>query len=366
MKVRVREHFKNFQKMSYMKDDENLRNNKAVLDCSHGINPFKYTEMIHQEKDLIKNAYIHGYPPAPFVELKTAISEYWSDVIKVDIDRVRIGIGAMGILDTINKVFIEKNIKVLGYCPQFSEYISYVRKNGGIYEYVSLKEQNNYKFDYRDIINQMNDEHHIIYIDNPNNPTGQIIPISELIRIIEEAEKKKICVVLDEAYGDFMDKANSAMGLIDKYENLFVVKSFSKGYGIPGLRMGFMVCSSSLLEYFDIVHEPYNNNVVGLRSALLSMKDHTFIPDSIKGIVEIKKKFIDSLSKLSVLETDLEVPIMALQHPNEEIDLYEALIKNNILTIANFVGVGKNTVRLRIPPDVDRLIKLMKNLEETI
>src|SRR5699024_10905807 len=113
-----------------------------------------------------------------------------------------------------------------------------------------------------------------------------------------------------------------------KYDNLFVARSFSKGYGLPGLRIGYMACSKSLLAYYDLAHEPHNNNVIGLKAALLSLKDNKFMTKSIKKISEEKQRFINSLSCLNILETSSKVPILALQHPNKNTDLYKMLIEN--------------------------------------
>ncbi|WP_432405521.1 pyridoxal phosphate-dependent aminotransferase [Wukongibacter sp. M2B1] len=369
MESNVRQHLLDFQRMSYIKEDEeNVHVEKDVLDCSHGINPFGYSKLINAEKKLFKTNKINSYPQYPYTKIRKKISEYWADVTDISINNIRLGNGSMVILNTINRIFIDKGSRVLGYCPQFTDYITDVRSYGGVYEYVGLKQQNNYKFDSNDLMNRMTKDHRVIYIDNPNNPTGQIIPISELSKIIEKAEKMNICVIVDEAYGDFMNKKNSAINLVNRSSNLFVVRTFSKGFGLAGLRVGYMVCSERLLGYYQKVDMPFSVNIFGYEIAQIALDDKNFIEESICKIKNRKSRFINSCSKIEVLETNLEVPIMVLKHPNGEVDLNEIFLKHKVITESgkDFIGLGKNFVRLRIPVEAEELINVVKNIERNI
>lgn len=365
----VKKHFLNFQKMSYIKEGEaNMNTIEGVIDCSHGTNPYGYSKAINNGINILKISDINNYPSYPYLELRKKISEYWADVVEISSDNIRLGNGSINIINTINKIFIEEGSYVLGYCPQFTEYITNVRSYGGIYEYVELKEQDNYKFNSNDLINEMSKDHKIVYIDNPNNPTGQIIPITELNKIIEKAEKMNICVIVDEAYGDFMEKENSAINLVNKFSNLFVVRTFSKGFGLAGLRVGYVVCSEQLLEYYQKVDMPFSVNTLSYNIVKIALNNKKFIKESIRKIKDMKILFINSLSKIEVLETDLGIPIMVLKHPNDEVDLHEVFLKHKVLTESgeDFIGLGKSFVRLRIPSKIEELIEIIKNIELNI
>ena len=165
-----------------------------MVDCSLGTNPLGCSTLISDSKELFQIKRIIEYPQFPYVDLKNEIAKYWKEIEHVESSNIRMGLGSMGIIDIINKMFIDKDSKVLGYCPQFTEYSANVKAYGGKYEYVLLKSDNNFKFDAEAILNKMSEEHKIIYIDNPNNPTGQIIELSDLIKVIEEAEKKNFFI----------------------------------------------------------------------------------------------------------------------------------------------------------------------------
>lgn len=367
MKIQARQHLLNFHKMSYInEDEENEVDIENVIDCSLGTNPFGCSKLIDDDIKLLKTINISNYPEYPYIKLRRKISEYWSDVVDISSNNIRLGNGSMVIMSKINKIFIDTNSLVLGYCPQFTQYITDVRSYGGKYEYVELKNNNNYKFSYQDILNMMTKDHQIIYIDNPNNPTGQVIPISELSVIIEKAEKMNICVIIDEAYGDFMKKENSAINLVKKFSNLFVVRTFSKGFGLAGIRIGYVVCSDQLLEYYQKVNMPFDVNNFGHTIVQMALKDNKFIDESINKIKDLKGRLINSLSKIKVLETDLGVPIMVLEHPDKDVDLHEVFLKHKVLTESgkDFVGLGKNFVRLRINEKTEELIQIVKNIEQ--
>ena len=81
----------------------------------------------------------------------------------------------------------------------------------------------------------------LIYIDTPNNPTGQILDKKDAIKLLEYTRNLGIGVIIDEAYGDYLSKEHSCIDLVDKYENLIVIRTFSKGLGLAGIRAGYII-----------------------------------------------------------------------------------------------------------------------------
>ncbi|WP_411681572.1 pyridoxal phosphate-dependent aminotransferase [Clostridium thailandense] len=369
MNIKIKKHIYDFSRISYVDEgEEYLCEQKEIIDCSLGVNPFGCSRTISDNKELFNIESLNNYPQYPYTKIREELSEYWSDIAKISSENIRLGCGSMGILSTINMLFVDKEYSILGYCPQFSEYITDVKSQGGRYEYIELKDNINFKFDADKLINKMNDRHQAIYIDNPNNPTGQVIPLTELIKVIEAAEKMNIAVVIDEAYGEFMDRNNSVISLINKYSNLFVIRTFSKGFGLAGIRVGYVVCNKSLLEYFKKVELPFSINTISYNIASAALRDSEFIKDSIYKIKDAKSRLIGECSKIKILETSLETPIMLMMHPNKEVDLYKAFMKNNVVTESGqcFIGLRKNFVRLRVPRNIDALIEVVKKIEDDI
>lgn len=367
MKPQILNHILQFQKKSYVKDfDDQHKMGMEIIDCSLGVNPYGTSGLVHKYAKHLKDEDISNYPNYPYADIRRKIANHWLEVAKIDLKNVVIGSGSMNILNTINKILINKDTKVLGYCPQFTDYITNVQSFGGVYEYVQLKEHLNYKFVHVELLRQISDDYKIIYLDNPNNPTGQIIPLYELSQIIETAETMGVCVIVDEAYGDFMDKANSAISLLNKYSNLFVVRTFSKGFGLAGLRVGYMICSATLSEYYQKIDIPFCISSYSNLIAQFALSDHKFIESSIRNIQTAKARIIHSCSKIRILETSLGVPIMVLHHPDENVDLSALFYEHDVLTESgdDFLNLGRNFVRVRIPAKVDGLIHAIKQIEQ--
>jgi histidinol-phosphate aminotransferase len=223
---------------------------------------------------------------------------------------------------------------------------------------------NNGKFDGKRFADSIERRHAFCYIDNPSNPTGQIIPIEIIADIAEKAAKKEVCVIVDEAYGDFMDKENSAINLLDTFDNVMVLKSFSKGFGMAGMRVGYAVGSVELMDVYRKVSIPFCVSGMAAALAIEALKDEEFLAESRKKIAEVKRKIIESTDLLENLETSMTVPIMTLIHPDSDVDLYKELLSVQVLSVPgdSFEGLGKNCVRIRICQDADALIEKIKRI----
>ena len=351
MKSKLRKSLFEVRRESYVKE-ESIK--KDILDCSLGTNPYGFPH------EILEGISLHDFDcsiyPSPYNDsLKEALVEYWKGTF--DKEEVFIGTGSMGCLEKVNKFAIREGSKVLGYAPQFSEYITEVRIMGGVYEYMSLKKGEDFEFNYDEFIGKINDNYTLVYIDNPNNPTGQVIPLDVIEDITKKALEKEVIVVVDEAYGDFMDIKNSAVNL--EYPNLIVVRSFSKGFGLANLRVGYAVIKGrDLREIYSKVNLPFQISTLAEIFAINAIQHRKFIQKCTRKISNNKKKLLNYMkNEFNISATAMEVPIVLLW--KEGVNLYEYLLKRDILTVngADFAGLDSSYVRLRIPQDIKMLIK---------
>lgn len=357
----------NLKKSSYAKDSISKEDLSNFIDCSAGINPLGFSKLVEKASKKINLELINLYPESSY-GLKKAIKDYWENISFIEMDQILLGDGSMELLYKINKLFIDTKSKILGYSPQFSDYIDDVEVCDGIYEYYLLDEKNNFKFDCNLFLEKMNENHKLFYIDNPNNPTGQIIDICDIEKITSKAKKLNKAIIIDEAYGDFMDMENSAVSLINKYDNLIVTRTFSKGLGLAGIRAAYMVTSQKIAKQYVKLSNPYEVGGISRYLAEVALRDKDFIKKSIEKLTLDKKRFIDSLKKLQVVESHMSVPIMVLRHPDSKLDLEEFLLKYKIKSVSgrSFIGLGKNFVRVRLSKDMDAMIKAFKEVEKEI
>lgn len=367
MEYSLRESISNLFKSSYAREDHWSENISSFIDCSSGINPFGFSGQVKAALQSIPLEAINLYPESS-ASLRETLIDYWSDIADIKDSNILFGSGSIDIIYKINKLFLDNESKVLGYSPQFSDYVDDIKSYGGIYDYYLMTMENNFKFMLEKFLEKVDRNHKLIYIDNPNNPTGQIIPLSSIEDIIKKAQSLGVCVIIDEAFGDFMDKSNSAITLLNKYDNIFILRTFSKGLGLAGVRGGYLVTSDDFADYYNKVSNPYVINGIANHLTIAALKDTQFIEESKRKIKKAKAKLISSMQKFMVLETNLNVPIMTIKHPEPEANLKEILWDHKILAVSGegFIGLDKSFVRLRIPSEVDSLINAFTRIESSI
>ena len=358
-KLKISQALADYKKLSYIKEDDT--NPPVVeLDCALGSNPFGCSEAV--KKAMLEAEDLSPYPNYPYTQTLEALSTFWSRIGQVKPANFRICGGSIAALESICRIFTANSAVALGFSPQFTDFKACVMGNGGLYETVELPRGANCKFNENTLLDVLGDRHSLVYIDNPNNPTGQVINLEQIEKILKKAEDKSIAVLVDEAYGDFIEDSESAIALLGKYENLLVVRSFSKGYGLAGLRVGYSVCSEELQNYLRKVGMPFTVTSRNAKAAIVALVDQDFIKYTRTEVAKIKGKILSGLTKLECLETDPRTPIMALKDRSGD-DLFKKLLKKGVLTESGQdIGLDKQFVRLRVNQQCDRLIEILNSI----
>ena len=197
-------------------------------------------------------------------------------ILDISSSYLLVGSGSDALLDLIFRTYIKQNDVVLGISPSFSMYEFYANLNGAQYKAIpSLLKINQdtgitlYELDQSNFLQKAKDSK-VIILARPNNPDGMIFPRNFIIELL----KLRKLVIIDEAYIDFSD-GSSLIDLIKEYENLIILRSFSKSYSLAGLRLGYAVAHPRIISILTQVKGPYNVNSVALTfgSILLNAKD---------------------------------------------------------------------------------------------
>ncbi len=365
MKYQIRKSLVNYEIKTYL--DKNLVLPENSIDCSLGINPCGHSKKVNRELFTVCFDKIHKYPPYPYLEFKKMISTYYSSLVKIDLDQVVPQVGSMGMLMHLNRYFIDHDVRVILNGPSFTSAIADMKAMGAKIDFVKLEEENDYKFSVEKFLRFLKPEHQVVYIDNPNNPTGQSIAAEDIAKIAAVCEKQGAVVFVDEAYGDFMDFDNTAISLVNDYDNIFVVKSFSKGYALPALRVGYGIIPKPFIPQIAKIPPEMVVTNVGVEMAKISLTDYEHIAESRRKIKANKKRIIDSLKKLKVSETDYSVPITMI-YTDKDINLYKLFLKYGVICESgtDFDIIGERYIRLRVPAQTDELIKRIARIEEEI
>ena len=361
----INEYYKNFRVRDYM-NEEILKSIQAndIIDCSLGTNPFINENII---KECVKQSTyeINKYPSIEYEKLKEQLLEFWNKQIGKTIDKENIafGSGTMGMLRNISQFLIDEGTKVLGCAPQFPRFISEVELRKGIYECVNLKKENNYKFIVDDFLNKINGAYQVISIENPNNPTGQIIDVHDIEEIVKKAKQYDIFVIVDEAYGDYMSLENSAITLVDKYNNLMVLRSASKYFGLPNHRIGYLFADKKIVKIYNEISLPFPFSDLSASIFTKILKRYEELEETKLKTIIVNEKIYKALNTENYIYTNVETPIFTIKT-----DKYENLTKKlsekgmSAESCGYFLNLDNHYARIRIHKDYERIIKILSEI----
>jgi histidinol-phosphate aminotransferase len=217
-----------------------------------------------------KTVDVRAYPPPRGSQAIAAISEFLS----VDQSEVAVANGADEIMDLLMKVFIRKGSKIMVAEPTFPMYTFFAELYGGKKVTTMLKPD--FSLDVDAILKKADKETRLLFVCSPNNPTGNQFEDSDVKKLLEEF---KGVVVVDEAYVDFASK--TTIDWIKDYDNLAVLRSFSKAFGLAGLRLGYIIGSEHLIKYVQRVVGPFNVNSVTQQTIGLALQNWSYFKEKL-------------------------------------------------------------------------------------
>ena len=350
MKVKLRRELEELEKNSYASDQLTLP--QGGIDCSEGCNPYGYPRGIQNVMKTFSTERFSPYPHS--MAAYNGIVSFWSRQYVLKKENILLTDGSISALYTINNLFNIKGAKVLGIAPQFADFAANVRLLGMEYLPVKLDRKDGYKIHIESLLDRLNSKISLVYIDNPNNPTGQVISSEDIERLLKKAEDYNVCVVVDEAYGDFMPKENSAVRFLAQYENLIVVRTFSKGFGLAGLRAGYILAAESLIHCMNKISNPYQMGEISRELVGAALTVENQIAEHMESFARQKRDLRRYLGEnLFMAETCNTVSICMVYHRDLQVDLYHLFLKQGILTVSgtDFDGLDHSCVRLRMPAE---------------
>jgi len=247
---------------------------------------------------------IHLYPDAASHELRRALSAR----LGVDPSAIVLGNGSNELLGLFVRTFVQAFDNVVGSAGSFIAYKIVTRAADRTYREAPLGAD--LGFDLDEMAALVDDKTRIVFIANPNNPTGTFISADALQRFIDVIDRKAgpegpALVVLDEAYLEFVDRADAPDGLafFRRRPRTIVSRTFSKAYGLAGLRVGYAVMDPELASYINRVREPFNVNLIGQIAATAALADDAWVAETTAAIRADRKKLTSALSELGLTVT---------------------------------------------------------------
>ena len=253
-------------------------------------NPYGLPEEIIEEiLRKTKNLEYSRYPNANSVKLSEIVSSFWS----LTRDNIVIGNGSDELIDYLIKAFSEKGRRIITTAPSFAMYKIYSIINGSNFVQIPLS-QSNFSLNEDKVLEEAKKEDSsIVFIAYPNAPTGNYFAEDKIIKIIEESG---CLVVVDEAYYEFGEK--TFVPLISQYDNLVILRTFSKAYSLASLRVGYLLSNPEIINEVRKVKSPFNVNTFSQLAAQAVFENKEILKDSIEKIIKERERLINRINEL--------------------------------------------------------------------
>ena len=337
--------FKKFDIEAYKPGKSRIGNIKNIIKLSAnesalGVSP-KVKRILSKN-----NLNFFRYPDPKSEQLRKEISRKF----KCDNEKIICGAGSDEVIQMLCQLILKPKDEVI--VPQFSflMYRIYTKIIGGR---VIFSKEKNFKVSVLEIIKKVTKRTKIVFLANPNNPTGTYLTKLELIQLRKKL-RKNILLVVDDAYAEYMKNKDykSGLDLFKNKQNVFILRTFSKVYGLSSLRIGWGYGSKKIIDALNIIKPPFNVNEVAQKAAIESLKDSNFISRSIKHNLFYAKKLKFFLSDYGITSNKVSANFLLLNFQKCKFKakyFYEKLKNKGIILRSTEDGYKiKNMLRLTI------------------
>lgn len=231
---------------------------------------------------------VNRYPTSAHTDLTETLAERWG----VAPEQVWLGPGADGFIDYLGRAMLEPDDRILTPEPGFSYYRMSARYHHGDAETYPLSKADDFAMTAATVLDAYDGER-MVYVTTPHNPTGATMETAEIVDLAEGVDDETL-VVVDEAYGEFSSQP-SAVELLADHENLAVARTFSKAYGLAGLRIGYGIVPESWADAYARVNTPFAASEVACRAALAALDDDEHVERTVEGARWAREYVADEL-----------------------------------------------------------------------
>ncbi|MBB6214604.1 threonine-phosphate decarboxylase [Anaerosolibacter carboniphilus] len=333
-----------------------------VLDFSANINPLGVPTSFR--KALIENiSLIESYPDPYYQRLIQAIGKYH----QINPNYITVGNGATEIIFSMISALKPKQALILA--PTFLEYERALAKVGCEVHYYRLKEELDFIVD-EGFLKALHEEIDLVILCNPNNPTGQMIHHEIMDKILDRCREQRINLMIDEAFNEFLDcpDEKSMISRIESYKNLYIIRSLTKFFALPGLRIGYGISGNlDMLQKIASVKEPWTINSFAALAGEVVVKDQEYICCS-KAWIDTEREFLfegfQGIPQIKAYRPAANYILLKVLD-DQYVFLQEKLLEKNILirSCSNYENLNKSYFRVAIK-DREANEKLIRALRE--
>ncbi len=279
----------------------------------------------------------------------TALRKIIANKFKIDKNRVILGSGSDQIFEFICKAFIKKNDEVIVPKYSFIIYRIYSKINGAKIIYAKEK---NFTISVKDILSKVTRKTKVVFLANPNNPTGTYISKKQLTHLRKKL-RSNILLVVDDAYFEYVNQKDyfSGLKLFSRHKNVLVTRTFSKVYGLAGLRVGWGYASKEIINTLNQIKPPFNVGRPALFAASAAIKDISWLKKEVNHIRKWNKILFKRFKEMKIVTNESKTNFLLLNFDRVNISskkVFQKLANAGILVRSmNTYGI-KNSLRITI------------------
>jgi len=297
---------------------------------------------------------IHRYPDGGGFYLKKALAQRWD----VSQDEIILGNGSNEVIELLVRTFMSPGDNIVVSENTFSVYALIAR--AASCEVITVP-MDGYRYNLKEMGKAINSRTRLLFISNPNNPTGTIVTTEEVEELLAHIPDH-VMVVFDEAYGEYVTSPLYPRGIdyLRRGYNVAVLRTFSKIYGLAGLRIGYGITKREFVDMMNRVRQPFNTNALAQVAALAALEDTAHVEKS-RAINEQGKEWLyGEFREMGISFVPTEANFIYFQTPLDGKEVFEKMLKEGI--IIRHMGGNNLRVTIGLPEENKRFINALRKV----
>ena len=309
---------------------------KSVIKLASNENPYGMSKKAIKEcTKALRNC--HFYPDSHGYYLKQKLIETFS----YKEECITLGDGSNELINLLFQAFINDKVNVV--IPKYS-FVVYNMEAIIANAKVKITDLKDYVVDTKKILEAIDNDTRMVVIANPANPTGTALSSSEIYDFIKKVPKD-VFVVLDEAYNEFIEDENyvDSASYLKEFSNLIICRTFSKAYGLAGLRIGYMLSNESVASIINRVRAPFNVNSIAQIAAINALDDKEHLAYVVKRNNQERKRFLKYCKKHKLYMIPSQANFVSIDFKCDTTPIYDALLHKGVI-VRPLAPYGLNTI----------------------
>jgi len=334
---------------------------ERILDFSASINPLGMAPGVREALANCLERLLH-YPDKGAAELRDCLASYHG----VSAGQIAVANGSTELIHLMPRLVGGNRALIVA--PAFAEYASALEKSGWQIDYLTLKSADSFALSLPALQEKLAERYDLLFICNPGNPTGALIPKSDIARVLGLCQESGTFLVLDEAFIDFCEE-DSAKDLIGGFGRAVLLRSMTKFFAIPGLRLGYAIGALETIDAIGALQDPWSVNTAAQVAGIASLSDAAYCERTRSYVAAERDRLASALARfpsLDIFPSRANYLLLQIRNGSSAAQLRSRLLEKGcmIRDCGNFEGLDGSFFRVavRLREENERLVELLDGI----